>query len=252
MTKPAALQLYSIRDALSADFEGSLRRAATVGFAGVEFAGVYGESPTRAAALCADLGLHIASAHMPMPLGDQQNQVIENAQALGAKTIVCPWLPPDRFRSLENIQSVCDDLNAAYQAAAAAGLRYAYHNHDFEFTPLDDGSLPHDHMQRLLDPAILFELDIYWVRHAGSDPSTILNQIAPRTPLVHVKDGTGVPGEPFVAAGEGIVDIPAAVHAAGDHPEWLIVELDSCATDMFTAVEKSLRYLIDQGLAHGR
>ncbi|MFN8530549.1 MAG: sugar phosphate isomerase/epimerase [Anaerolineae bacterium] len=252
MTKPIAVQLYSIRDALKADFDGSLRRIAEMGFAGVEFAGEYGGSAASAAARCAELGLKVCSAHLGMPLGDQQSAILDNAAKLGVSIMVCPWLPSERFKTVESVHQVCDELNAAAKIAQGAGFRYAYHNHDFEFRPLPDGSLPFDHMQKLLDPSISFELDIYWAKFAGSDPAALLSKLGKRVPLVHVKDGTGRPGDAFLAAGEGIVDIPAAVHAAGESPEWLIVELDSCATDMFTAVEKSLRYLVNQGLGHGR
>lgn len=251
MSKPAALQLYSIRDALSADFEGSMRRVAALGFAGVEFAGNYGGSPQTARALCDELGLQICSAHMGMPTADNRADTIDVAHALGIDTILCPWMPPGRFTSADDIAQVCDELNAAADIARASGLRFGYHNHDAEFTPLADGSLPYDHMRRLLAPDIVFEIDIYWVRFAQGDPAAVLAEAGARAPLVHVKDGSGTPGAPMLAAGEGIVDIPAAVKAASS-AEWLIVELDNCATDMFEAVEKSLKYLTTKGLAHGR
>jgi hypothetical protein len=73
-----------------------------------------------------------------------------------------------------------------------------------------------------------------------------------RAPLLHIKDGPGDQHSPQLAAGAGIMDIPAIVEAAGDHVEWMIVELDHCATDMMSAVEESLRYLTSKGLAHGK
>ncbi len=251
MTLPVAVQLYSIRDALTADFAATLSRVADMGFAGVEFAGVYGSSPTSAAALCAELGLSISSAHLPMPIGNDREKSIDIANALGIKTMICAWLPPERFTSVESIAQVCDELNAADEAARAAGLRFAYHNHDFEFRRLADGSLVFDHMRRLLNPTVNFETDIYWVKFAGEDPAAVISSVSDRVPLVHVKDGSGVRDDGFLAAGEGIVDIPAAVKAA-QHAEWLIVELDWCKTDVLAAVEKSLGYLKTQGLGHGR
>lgn len=251
MTLPIALQLYSVRDALTADFAATLQRVADLGFAGVEFAGGYGSSPSSAAALSAQLGLAIPSAHLPMPIGENRQQSIDIANTLGAKTIVCAWLPPERFATSEAIAKVCDELNAADEAARAAGLKFAYHNHDFEFKRLSDGSLPYDHMRRLLNPSVGFEIDIYWVKFAGEDPALVLGGVADRVQIVHVKDGSGVRDDGFLAAGEGIVDIPATVKAAVK-AEWLVVELDWCKTDVFEAVAKSQRYLVAQGLGHGR
>jgi sugar phosphate isomerase/epimerase len=251
MSKPIALQLYSVRDALSADFEGTLRRVAEIGFAGVEFAGIYGDSAAQARSLCDALGLQISSAHMGMPTADNRAETVDVAATLGIGTIVCPWLQPDRFTTLGGVETVCAELNAAAALARESGLRFGYHNHDAEFTPLSDGTLPYAHMQRLLSPDVVFEIDIYWVKFAQGDPAAVLREAGARAPLVHVKDGTGRPGEAMVAVGDGVVDIPAVVGAATG-AEWLIVELDNCATDMFEAVEKSFRYLVLKDLGHGR
>ena len=249
MTKPIALQLYSVRDALSADFEGTLRRVADIGFVGVEFAGNYGGTAEHAASVCRDLGLQISSAHFGLP--SASNSTLADAAALGLQRIVCPWMPPDRFKTLESVRAVCDEINAGVDPAVQAGLQLGYHNHDAEFGRLEDGSLVFDHMLQFLRPEVFFEIDIYWVKYAGEDPASVLASLGSRAPLVHVKDGSGEAGSMMLAAGEGIVDIPAAVNAASG-ADWLIVELDNCATDMFEAIEKSAHYLIDKGLGHGR
>jgi sugar phosphate isomerase/epimerase len=249
MSKPIGVQLYSVREALAVDYVGTLRRLADMGIAGVEFAGMYGTSVADTARLLSDMGLRASSMHQMLPL---TQEAFDTAAAFGVDTVVCPWFPPERFTTLDSLKVVCDELNEGARAAKAAGLRFAYHNHDFEFRPLPDGSQPYDHMLKWLSPDVLFELDIYWVRHGGQDPVTILNQLGERAVLIHTKDGTGVAGDAFVALGEGIVDIPAALRAAGDTPDWLIVELDSCATDMFYAIDKSVRYLKDHGFGHGR
>ncbi len=251
MPAPLAVQLYTVRDAIAADFEGTLRRLAAMGFVGVEFAGVYGASPDDAVILCRDLGLQIASAHMPLPIGEKASQIIDTATALGIETAVCPWMPPQRFTSMDEIKSVCDELNAAEEVYRSHGLRLAYHNHDFEFRPLADGSLPHDHMRALCSPSILFEVDTYWVVFAGQDPVKLLSDLGDHAPLVHIKDGTGKAGDANVAVGDGVLDTPAVVNAAS-HAQWLIVEFDRSDTDIFAALEKSAQYMLTQGLAQGR
>jgi sugar phosphate isomerase/epimerase len=210
---------------------------------------IYGESPASAAKMVHELGMQVCSAHLMPPFTAES---IEVASALGIDTLVVPWLPPERFVSADSVAQVCDEVNAADAVARAHGLKVAYHNHDFEIRALADGSIPlFDHMLPRLASTVGFELDIYWVKHAGNDPAQLLRQLGARVPLVHVKDGTGVAGAPFVAAGDGIVDIPAALAEAKD-ARWLICELDACATDMFEALDKSARYLVAQGFGHLR
>jgi hypothetical protein len=69
--------------------------------------------------------------------------------------------------------------------------------------------------------------------------------------LLHIKDGPAVRGEPMVAVGDGVLDVPSIIQAGAGSTQWLIVELDACATDMMEAVEKSYDYLVGKGLARG-
>jgi sugar phosphate isomerase/epimerase len=106
-------------------------------------------------------------------------------------------------------------------------------------------------MLELLDPSVMFEIDTYWVKTAGLDPAEIIRKLGNRVNLLHLKDGPAAIEPPQVALGEGVMDIPAAVNAA-ESAEWLIVELDHCATDMLEAVDKSYQYLVNEGLGHGK
>jgi sugar phosphate isomerase/epimerase len=251
MTAPIAVQLYTVREALAQDFIGTIGKIADMGYAGVETAGNYGGSPEAGAALFRELGLQIAGSHIGLPIGDDKNKILDTIAALGGKTLVCPWLPPENFQTLEGIQAVCDRINEADAHARARGMRLGYHNHDFEFAPLPDGSRPYDHMRRLLAPTVFFEVDTYWVQTAGGDPAAVVRELGERAPLLHIKDGPAVRGEPMTAVGEGVINVPPIVEA-GTAAEWLIVELDQCATDMIEAVEKSIQYLTSKGLGRGR
>ncbi len=251
MSQPLALQLYSLRDQLAQDFDGTLRQVAALGYAGVELAGIYGRSPVQARRLLDDLGLQVAGAHLPLPLGPDKNQVIETAQALGCTRITCGWLPAERFNTAEDLRAVGADLNAASAAARAHGLTQGYHNHWFEHDHLVDGRTPHEWLVELAAPEVFFEVDVYWVKTAGRDPAGVISALGTRAPLLHIKDGPAQPGQPMTAVGSGTLDF-APIIAAGAHAEWLVVELDACATDMFTAVADSYRYLTAQGWGHGK
>ena len=248
MIPPIAIQLYSLRE--TADFEESVRRVAAMGYAGVETAGQFGGSPKHARQIFDDLGLQVAGAHSPLPVGDNKNAVLDTMHDLGTTTIVCPWVDPQHFRSLDGIQRLAGQLNEADEVARDHGLRLLYHNHDFEFIPLPDGSIPHQHLQQLTAPTVAFEIDTYWVKVAGSDPVEVVRELGTRAPLLHVKDGHIDPRAPMLALGDGAMDFPSIVAAA--RAEWLIVEFDQCATDIFEAVEKSFRYLVEKGLGHGQ
>jgi sugar phosphate isomerase/epimerase len=250
MLAPIALQLYTVREALAKDFNGVIKHIADLGYVGVETAGVFGGSPASAAKLFADLGLTVCSAHGALPLGDKKQEVIDMLGALNCKRLVLAWQPPALFKTVESIQRVCDSLNEANAVAQANGFTLGYHNHWFEYELLD-GRPAADIMAEYLDPSVFLEVDVYWVRTGGQDPVEVVRRLGPRASLLHIKDGPGSVEAPMVAVGAGTLDVPGVVAASAGSAQWLIVELDRCATDMLEAVEKSYGYLIGKGLARG-
>lgn len=250
MTPPIALQLYTLRDLLAQDYEGTIRKVAEMGYTGVETANMFGGSAAAAAKLFAELGLTVTSAHSPLPLGDQKQEVIDTIGALGCQRLIQAWQPPELFQSLDGIRKVCDSLNEASAVAKANGFQVGYHNHWFEFELLENRTA-FDIMLDHLDTNVFLEVDVYWVRTAGQNPAEVVRRLGSRAPLLHIKDGPCQIDAPMTALGEGIVDIPGVVAAGAGETEWLIVELDQCATDMLEAVSKSYQYLIDRGLARG-
>jgi sugar phosphate isomerase/epimerase len=242
MSAPIAIQLYTVREALAEDFEGVIRRIADIGYDGVETAGFPGTTAQAAAQLFRELGLRVSSAHTPLPLGDKKNEVLETMAALGSQRIICAYLSPDEYRTLDQIKRNCEMLNEANAAAVAAGLSFGLHNHWWEFEPVE-GHYPYHLWLEHLEPAVFFEIDTYWVKTAGLDPVAVVKEFGPRASLLHIKDGPATKEAPMVAVGEGVLDFPAILQAADGHPEWLIVELDRCATDMLEAVEKSYQNL---------
>lgn len=250
MAAPIALQLYTLREALAQDFTGVIRKVATLGYVGVETAGVYGGSPQSGARLFKDLGLRVCSAHLPLPLGDHQNEVLDTAATLGCNRIVLGGTPRD-LKTVAQVKRACDSFNEANAVAQAHGLSFGLHNHWWEFERVEDGRTVFQVMQEVLTPTVVFELDVYWAQTGGIDPVAWVQALGRRAPLLHIKDGPCVVDEPMTAVGEGQVDIPAVVRAGAATTDWLIVELDACATDMLEAVQKSYHYLIGKGLAHG-
>lgn len=251
MSAPLALQLYSVREMLSRDFTGALRRIAEMGYVGVEpiFA-LPGTTLQAAAQLFRELDLSVPSAHMPLPIGADKQPVIDAMATLG-----CPRLisgkGPESFATVEAIGKTCDQFNEAQATAAEHGWQFGIHNHWWEFEQVQGRPVYHVMLEHL-DPQIFFELDTYWIQTAGYDPAEVVREFGPRAPLLHIKDGPAVKGQPHTAVGDGTIDVPAIIMASGSTAEWFVVELDDCAGDMMSAVARSYGYLIRGGWAHGR
>ena len=241
MSAKIALQLYSIRELLADDFEGGVRKIAAMGYEGVEPAGFPGTTPEAAGALFKELGLAICSAHTRLPLGDDKQEVLDAMDAIDCPRIVSGLGPKD-VETLDDIRRSCERLNEANAVALEHGMTFGLHNHWWEFEKLG-GRYVHDIMIEHLDAKIFFQPDTYWIRTAGVDPAKVIANLGPRAPLLHIKDGPAVKGEPMVAAGDGVMDFPAIVAAGEPYAKWWIVELDRCATGVMEAGEKGLAYL---------
>ena len=253
MTTPIALQLYTLRLELEGDFEGVVRQIAEMGYAGIETAGFPpSTSAEEAGRLFHELGLTVTSAHTPLPLGKDKNQVIEMAEALGCRKIVCAYMPAENYSTPDKTKKTCEMFNEASIVVKEHGLVLGIHNHAWEFES-GSGSYPYQAWLDYLEPEIFFELDTYWIQVAGLDPAFIVKKFGARAPLLHIKDGpTDNKEAPMVAVGDGLMDFAAIIQASQSHADWLIVELDRCATDMIEAVDKSFHYLVEAGYGHGQ
>lgn len=237
------LQLYSVRDALAVDFEGTIEKIASYGYRAVETAGFPpGMTPSQAKALFERLGMSVAAAHSGLPLGENQNAVIDGLKEVGAEYLVCAWLDPNSYyQSLDGIKRACELLNEGSAIARAHDLKLVYHNHWFEMQPVE-GRIAYKHMLDYLDADVLFEIDTYWAKVAGLDPVQVIGDLKERLPLLHLKDGPTVNTEDsMLALGTGAMDVPAIL--AASPARWHIVELDRCDTDMLDAVRESYAYL---------
>ena len=251
---PVAVQLYSLREAAAIDMPGVLERVARAGFVGVEYASLHDHPPADVRRWSADLGLSGVAVHRRMPPGPEGERVLDEAAALGVDTVVVPWAEPERFASARAIAALADELGRAQEQAAARGIALGYHNHEFEPRARVGDRTGLETLLDLADPDLVAEVDIYWATVGGEDPAALVRRIGPRVRLLHLKDGPADAADrdaPQVALGMGRVDVAGAI-AAGTHVAWHIVELDSCATDMFGAVEAGQRWLVSQGHSRGR
>jgi sugar phosphate isomerase/epimerase len=242
LTVPVSVQLYSLREASEDDFDAVLAAVAAIGYAGVEPFNLFGMAPAAFRKRVEGLGMQISSSHTPWANRAPLSEVVETLQALGLSRAIGGFMPDD-FADLDAVERTADTCQALIDDLAAQGMTLALHNHWWEFQPID-GRPAYHHLQERV-PALEFELDTYWAANFGAcDPAAELARIGRRTPLLHIKDGPLIPKEPHVAVGQGSMDISRVIDAADDDTlEWLIVELDACATDMLSAVRESHEYL---------
>lgn len=249
MTLPVALQLYTVRDEMQADFEGTLRKVKELGYAGVEFAGLFDHSASQVKALCAEIGLVPISAHVPLDdMVADPNGVLSAYAEIGCKYVVVPYLTEERRPGTEGWAKTIEDIRTACEAAKALGMTMLYHNHDFEFIKVDGeyaldilySSVPADLLQT--------EIDTCWVNVGGKNPAEYVIKYSGRAPVVHLKDfvmkgkggklyeligiedddDTAEEGSfSFAPVGSGCQDMPAILKASVEAgAEWVIVEQD--------------------------
>jgi sugar phosphate isomerase/epimerase len=194
------LQLYTVRDEMAKDFDGTLARVAALGYKEVEFAGYFNRSPKDVRAVLDRHGLTSPATHVDLKtLRENLPQVIETAGIAGHQFVVLPWLDDAARQQPDVWKRVADTLNAAAAAGSKSSVQFAYHNHHFEFAPAD-GKLPYDVLLDSCDPAVKMELDLCWITAAGKDPVAYFQRYPGRFPMVHVKDLKKVPAGPTPGA----------------------------------------------------
>jgi sugar phosphate isomerase/epimerase len=194
------LQLYTVRDLMKQDFDGTLAKVAATGYKEVEFAGYFDRSPKDVRAAVDRHGLTAPSAHIEYKnLGEKFPEVIEAAKVVGHEYLVNPWIDENIRKQPDGWKQAAETFNRAGEACKKAGIQFAYHNDWFEFLPVN-GKLPYDLLLTDCDPNLVkMELDLCWITVGGQDPLKYFDRYPGRFPLVHVKDVKRVP--PVTAGG---------------------------------------------------
>jgi sugar phosphate isomerase/epimerase len=238
------LQLYTVRNEMAKDFEGSLKRVAELGYKEVEFAGYYSRTPQDIKAILDRYGLTAPAAHVP--LADVQNNIdktIETAKAIGHKILICPYLIDKDRKSLDDYKRHAAAFNKAGEACKKAGLQFGYHNHDFEFKAMD-GQLPYDLLLTQTDKNLVkMELDLYWISKAGKDPLAYMAREPNRFITLHVKDMDKTPKQAITEVGHGSIDFKTIFAKSKGRISHYFVEQDFCPGSPFDSIKFSIDYL---------
>ena len=266
MKFPIAIQLYSVRDDMAADFEGTLKKVKALGYDAVEFAGLYGKSAAEVKKLCEEIGLVPLSAHVPFIDMMNDLSLLDVYAEIGCKFIVIPYLTEEYRPGNEKFADVIEGAKVLGKKANELGMKLCYHNHDFEFVKVD-GEYALDILYKEVSADLLqTELDTCWVNVGGENPADYLRKYAGRAEILHLKDFVGCKSENMYAligidedekketggkfefrpVGSGVQNFPAILAAAEESGvEWVVVEQDMPSMDKtpMECAEMSINYL---------
>jgi len=200
------IQLYTLRDVIFKDVQGTLKQVADFGYKELESFSyndgkVFGKPVSEVAKMISDLGLTMPSGHYhtglvnapnrPVEVGTLVNEwerAVNDAKILGQEYMLVAYLQKDERKTLDDYKKVCELINKNAEICSKYGIRIGYHNHDFEFEPID-GQVPYELMMKELDPkSVGMELDLFWTIYANRDPLKLFTQYPGRFEQWHVKD----------------------------------------------------------------
>ena len=219
------LQLYTVRSALSKDLDGTIAAVARAGVTELEFFNMFGKPVAYWVELMKRHALTAPASHEGLPATDDGwGPIFDRAQAMGHRWVIVPWVGDEYRGSRAAWQRLAGRLNRGAEQARAAGLGFGYHNHDFEFAPVD-GTSGYEILTTETDPATMkLELDLYWAVKAGQDPLAILRRWPGRVISCHVKDAGPAPAREMRDVGKGTIDFRTllATGKAGGLQHWFI------------------------------
>jgi sugar phosphate isomerase/epimerase len=253
--KDIALQLYSLREDFSNDFDAAIKKTGETGYTAIEAASYddgkfYGKTPEEFKAAVEAAGMNVLSSHTTKPLSEEElrtkdfsgalawwDQAIDAHLAAGMQYIVAPWMNVPK--TLADLQTYCDYYNTVGQKCKEKGLLFGYHNHAHEFTKIDD-VLMYDYMLEHTNPEyVFFQMDVYWTVMGRQSPVEYFQKYPGRFTLLHIKDHKEL-GQSGMVGFDAIfknTDVAGTKH--------LIVEVEQYNYPPIESVKLSLDYLLD-------
>lgn len=263
-----SVQLYSVREPLETDLDGTLERLAALGFRKVEAFDFVRRAPELAASL-RRAGLAAPTAHAPLVTdvlrygggehpAPTHDEVFDAAAELDVQLVIDPMVSPERWASADEVRRTAELLNRASAAAKTRGLAVGYHNHSQEFHHSFDGVTAYELFVSELEDDVVLELDAYWAQVGKQDVPALVARLGERVRAIHVKDGS-VDVDPFLPGSDGPVDlaqVPAGQGAvplaeildAAPHLQYAIVEYDAYAGDIFEGLAGTVAFLVERGI----
>lgn len=246
--KTIGIQLYTIRDLVNKDFEGTLKTLSQIGYNSVEAAGYsnrkfYNYEPKDYHKICRDYGILPLSSHSGIN-SENAETVIEDTVQAGMSYLVLPSIPKEKRQTLDDYRQLADDFNRIGELCNKSGLKFGYHNHAFEFEKIE-GQVPYDVLLERTDPDCCFmQVDFYWMVYGGFDPMDYFRRFPGRFELWHVKDMDSSEQRESIEIGEGVIDFPGLFKKkkkAG--MKYFFLEQEEFKMDMVESITMSYEYL---------
>jgi sugar phosphate isomerase/epimerase len=248
------LQVYSMRNQLKDDFEGTMEYIAKVGYKHIEGYGLGTDgkflgkiSASHYKKVIADLGMELKATHCSYTSADKAGKMVDAAKETGMEYMIVPHTPNNVRKTADGWKEVAENYNKIGELCKEVGIKFGYHNHDFEFEELD-GIIPQELLIESTDASLVhFEIDLFWATKGGYDPLKLLKKYPGRIPLFHVKDAT--PELEGCTIGEGIIDFKALFTAGrADAVEYYFIE-DERTDDPHKNIKADYAYMSKQSFA---
>jgi len=229
--------MYSVRDITDKDLEGALGKVSAIGYKSVEFAGFFGHGAGKVRGWLERYGLMASGTHtQAAELAGQFDETVAYHRELGVKDLIIPWADLSTNDKLDELIRLINDMQPRL---ADQGIRLHYHNHDFEFRPNKNGTVPYDEIVARTN--VLLEIDTYWAFVGGRDPLKMLDELADRVKVIHVKDGfANGDGMPLGLGAAPVAAVWAKAKAMGIYP---VVESETLTPDGLTEARVCYEYL---------
>ncbi len=239
------VQLYSFRDEMANDALGTLKQIAAIGIKEIESARsakghYYGLSPQDMKKACEDLGMSLKSGHVA--LDDNFQQTMEEAVASGQPYLICSSMP-SRGQTVDNYKKVAEAFNKAGEDCKKLGLKFGYHNHEYEFES-DNGEVLYDVLMDHTDAELVhMELDLGWVIVAGKSPLDYFKKYPGRFPLWHLKDMDMAKKE-STEFGKGALDIKTMMqNQEASGVKHIFIEQEEYASTPLESMKHNMEFL---------
>ncbi len=256
--KEIGIQLYTLRNEIKNDVNATLKAVADAGYQQVECYGFPDAQPMMKAA--ADNGLAIRSTHFQWDSvvnPDQKgvtpfSEILEAANKAGLEHLVIPYLADKNRKTLDDYKLLCDRCNRAAEEAKTAGVQLSYHNHSFEFEPMEGGKTGYDTMIKHFSPDMQFEVDVFWIQLGGRDPVDMIGKLKGRVSQLHLKDlnknikapaYSGIPDDAFEELGDGVIPMEPIIDAAKDAGVKICHVEQDHSPHPIKSIQQSINYL---------
>ncbi|MEN8120677.1 MAG: sugar phosphate isomerase/epimerase [Bacteroidota bacterium] len=242
------IQLYTIREELKKDFEGTLKKIAKTGYNAVETAG-YGDrkfydfKPKEFKKYTKKIGLKAQSSHANVQLKNLDHMIEDTLEA-GMEYLVQPFISKEKRKSIDDYKKLAEEFNKIGEKCSKSGLRFAYHNHAFEFEKMD-GQIPYDVLLNNTEPNyVTMQLDTYWMVYGGYNPLDYFNKYPGRFELLHIKDMDNTKKRESTEIGKGIIDFKEIFKATEKSGmKYYYLEQESFKMPVFESLALSYDYL---------